>query len=87
MSEITLTQTCSACPEQYDAYKDGQVVGYLRLRHGYFFVQCPWVGGECVYQTETKGDGIFESEEREVHLKAAIEAIEKWLLTHNAESN
>jgi len=87
MSEITLTQTCGACPEQYDAYKDGKVVGYLRLRHGFFYAECPWSGGEQVYYANTKGDGIFDPDEREMELKAAIAAIEKWLETHDASAN
>jgi len=31
-----LVLTCGACPEQYDVFKNGQQVGYLRLRHGFF---------------------------------------------------
>ena len=69
--KIELVQTCGACPEQYDAFIDGKQVGYLRLRHGYFTVQYPNVGGELVYEAETKGDGLFEDDEREGHLIAA----------------
>jgi hypothetical protein len=76
MSEIKLIQTCGACPEQYDALIDGEVVGYLRLRHGYFTVECPDVGGESVYEAETEGDGLFEGHEREKHLDAAKAAIQ-----------
>lgn len=37
--DIELRQTCAACPEQYDAYLNGELVGYLRLRHGHFRVR------------------------------------------------
>lgn len=73
--KIELVQTCGACPEQYDAFIDGELVGYLRLRHGYFTVQYPNVSGELVYSAEPKGDGIFEYEEREGYLAAARLAI------------
>lgn len=73
--KIELVQTCGACPEQYDAFIDGELVGYLRLRHGYFTVQYPNVSGELVYSAEPKGDGLFEYDEREGYLAAARLAI------------
>lgn len=63
--------TCEACPEQYDAYIDGKQVAYLRLRHGYFYVTYPDVGGEVIYSANTMGDGMFDDSEREGHLVAA----------------
>lgn len=75
---LIVIQTCGACPEQYDVFKDGKQVGYLRLRHGYFRVNYPNPGGEIIYEAEPKGDGIFESEkERDFYLDAATKAISK----------
>lgn len=31
IGNFTLEQTCGACPEQYDVFKDGEPVAYLRL--------------------------------------------------------
>ena len=32
---LRFLQTCIACPEQYDVFvEDGELVGYVRLRHG-----------------------------------------------------
>lgn len=67
-----LRQTCGACPEQYDVYKDGKEVAYLRLRHGHFSAS---MDGEVVYAASPKGDGIFDSEEREHYLTEAIKAV------------
>lgn len=76
---IQLKMTCGACPEQYDAYDGrGRQVGYLRLRHGHFTVECPDVGGEMVLEGDTKGDGLFAPEERERWLDKAIDAIKEW---------
>jgi len=72
-----LLMTCGACPEQYDVYRNGKIVGYLRLRHGYFTASYPECGGEIVYATGTIGDGIFVESERYKHLKKAIKAINK----------
>lgn len=73
--EIRLERTCYACPEQYDAYdKYGNEIAYLRLRWGYFRVECPF-GGEIVYSAETEGDGMFEDGERDYYLDKAKEAI------------
>lgn len=77
---IRLEKTCSACPEQYDAYVGDQQVGYLRLRHGYFRVDYLYCGGELLYDTYTKGDGMFMDDEREYHLNKAIEVIKEKLL-------
>lgn len=36
---LKFVKTCSACPEQYDVFdSDGNEVGYVRLRHGFFRV-------------------------------------------------
>jgi hypothetical protein len=76
---IRLVLTCGACPEQYDAFDGDKKVGYLRLRHGYFRVDCPNCGGTTVYEATPKGDGMFEPEERDYYLRFAVDAIEKWI--------
>jgi len=75
---LRLVCTCSACPEQYDVFdKNNDQVGYLRLRHGYFRADVPDCGGETVYESETKGDGIFDDDERLFELTKAVKAIKK----------
>ena len=69
---IDLKQTCSVSPEQYDAYIDGEKIGYLRLRHGYFSVEYK---GELVYEGFPYGDGCFEDEEQEEYLDNAKKAL------------
>jgi hypothetical protein len=70
--KLKLLQTCSSSPEQYDAYLGDELVGYLRLRHGYFRAECH---GKVVYDSYPKGDGIFEDDEREQELNNACKAI------------
>jgi hypothetical protein len=72
-----LKMTCNACPEQYDVHLDGEQVGYLRLRHGVFTAETPDCGGKLVYRGDPKGDGMFEGDERELYLRAAVAAIDK----------
>lgn len=79
MSKIVLKLTCGACPEQYDAFLDGKQVGYLRLRHGEFRVDYPECGGETIYRASPKGDGAFDSDERDYYLRFAVDAILKVL--------
>jgi hypothetical protein len=69
--------TCNACPEEYEAFKEGKQVGYLRLRHGHFTVQCPLEGNELVYEAHPEDDGM--SEERQKYLEEAAKAISAWL--------
>lgn len=83
---IKLVQTCGACPEQYDAFIAGELVGYLRLRHGTFYVECPVTGGEEVYRARTNGDGCFDCDERDYHLSAAALAIKNWYSRRHGKS-
>lgn len=73
--DIRLEQTCSACPEQYEAFIGDEQVGYLRLRHGHFRVDVPDCGGETIYEADPDGDGSFTDEERDGYLAKAKEAI------------
>lgn len=80
---VYLKKTCSAYPEQYDAFAavsgDMVQVGYLRLRHGEFTVWCPDPAGEEIYySTQMNGDGEFEDDERELFLKEACEKVSAW---------
>lgn len=77
LDSIRLECTCHACPEQYNAYKGDEYVGYLRLRHGFFYTDDK--DGNTIYEANTIGDGIFDSEERELHLNNAKRAIIKSL--------
>lgn len=81
---IRLVETCSACPEQYDAFlgSSQRLVGYLRLRHGYFSVTCPNAEGELVYEAEPQGDGMFDDDERNYYLQTATAAIRAWVRSH-----
>jgi hypothetical protein len=73
---VELRLTCGACPEQYDAFKDGVQIGYLRLRHGYFYASVPDAGGKTVYESHhVEGDGIFEDDERRKFLTAAVRSL------------
>lgn len=67
--------TCSACPEQYEVFKDGEQVAYLRLRHGHFTVDYPNVSGEEIFSAEPNGDGCFDDNERLTYLTMAKRAI------------
>jgi hypothetical protein len=74
----TLKQTSIACPEQYDVFDSaGNQAGYLRLRHGYFRADYPEHGGDTVYEANTKGDGLFDDDERMPELTKAIYALDK----------
>jgi hypothetical protein len=72
---IKLVMTCGACPEQYDAYRNGEQVGYLRLRHGHFRVNCPDSRGIEMFAASPRGDGIFTDDERDGFLREAVSAI------------
>lgn len=70
--------TCPACPEQYDVFKGGSKIGYLRLRHGWFRADAPTCGGKIVYESHTKGDGMFDDAERIPEITKALAAITEY---------
>lgn len=74
-------KTCDAFPEQYDVMnRDGELVGYVRLRHGVIECKYPDVDGEYIYYkgVEDAFAGFFEDDdERMYHLKAIAEEIYK----------
>jgi len=72
---IRLEMLCEACPESYDAFFGDRRVGYLRLRHGRFTVECPDSGGKVVLTASPEGDGLFDPDEREKYLSMARTAI------------
>lgn len=57
MEKLRLVLTCHACPEQYDVYLGDKLIGYMRLRHGYFRAEYPV--GNVVYTASPRGDGLF----------------------------
>lgn len=74
MIEVELHQTCSASPEQYDMYVNGENIGYFRTRHGYFTVEY-LLNGTQVFESDIKGDSGFDSEERDFFLEEGIKAV------------
>ena len=69
-------KTSEAFPEQYEAFDEsGNQVGYLRLRHSWFRVDYPKNGGATIYEAHSKGDGIFEDDERGFFLQEAYNSI------------
>ena len=75
--KIILIQTCSICPEQYDAMYNDVKIGYLRLRNGHFTVDHVNPQGWChqVLSSYPDGDGCFEDIERDFFLEQAVRAI------------
>ena len=87
-SDIVLVKTCDMCPEQYDAMCNGELVGYLRLRHSGFSVECPYCGGEEVYYADVDDSGwtgSFADIERDSYLNIAKNKIAEWINRRNAE--
>lgn len=73
-------QTCVAFPEQYDVFDENDnQVGYVRLRWGNLYAQCPDVDGVTVYSVDLDHElGSFSSnEERMQYLNVIAEAISK----------
>lgn len=83
-ARVRLVETCPACPEQYDAFLDDELVGYLRLRWGRFSVCCPDVAGDevmCAEWSPTPYKGRFaDDHERQSWLRSARLVIAAWLL-------
>lgn len=83
---LEIKNTSGACPEQYDVFKDGKQVGYLRLRWGGFRVDYPDAGGETIYEADPIGDGVFDEHERLIYLTKAMRSILKRLEDERIDS-
>lgn len=78
---LNFVMTCGACPEQYDVFKGEDQVGYIRLRHGVFRVDCPECSGATVFEHVFDDMlGSFDgAEQKEEYLTIAAKEINKWL--------
>ena len=56
INDLDFKQTCGACPEQYDVFKDEKQVGYVRLRWGNLSCCYPDHEGDEIY-AESFDDG------------------------------
>ena len=83
----TLKRTCYACPEQYDVFdQSGNMVAYIRLRHGSLRVDVPDCGGETIYRASPIGDGILDDSERYKYLNKCVKEIIKFYMNGPWES-
>ena len=82
-ADIRLVCTCESFPEQYNAYYGPHLVGYLRLRAGWFAVRCPGFMSPAVYEVRDAGLGGHFPDEvtRRTHLEQAKRAIAEWIKT------
>lgn len=76
LNGYTFDLTCGACPEQYDVYKDGEQVAYVRLRWGTLRVDVPDTGGTEIYSHEFEDEykGCFDSDEERNYFLEEIAA-------------
>lgn len=73
--------TCSACPEQYDVFRDGEQIAYVRKRWGNLAVN-PVKNGKIIFGTviysETEGDAYAGTIDNiDETIDNIIEAIER----------
>lgn len=66
---LEFKEITSACPEQYDIYKDNEIVGSVRLRWGKLTAYFPEIDGELVYshQFSDNYQGCFSCDEDRKH--------------------
>ena len=89
---LTFECTCPSVPEQYDVKdKNGNQVGFVHLRWGYLYAQCPGInitdGNEEVVFDETFNDGwkgaFSDYKERDDYLEMIADEINRWIETHD----
>jgi len=56
------------------------MIGYLRLRYGFFRADLYDCGGKTVYRALPEGDGCFTPEERNDYLSKAVDALQQALI-------
>lgn len=69
--------TCMSFPEEYDVFKDGKKVGYLRLNTCFTVYYPDEEAEDSIYDASPMGCGCFTDEERMPFLQIAINYIDK----------
>lgn len=89
IQKLNFVETCGACPEQYDVFKGGRQVGYVRLRWGTVTCDFPDCRGDTIYSHSFENDGwkgCFDGpEERETYLNRIATAIHDALAQEKQE--
>lgn len=75
MKEFILKQTCGACPEAYNVYRNGKYVGRFRIRYGGFTAHNDVPDSDPVYERNDVGDGMLDWDKRDEVLTAACKAL------------
>ncbi len=81
LEDLKFKRITQMCPEQYDVFKNGKQVAYIRLRWGHFTVEAPDVYGKLVFEKQFKDHlkGAFAINERIKYLRLAAKKIKKKL--------
>lgn len=74
--DYRFVQTCGACPEQYDVFKNDVQVAYLRVRHGGFRADLRNSRGPTVFRCDVDGDGEFDEGEFDLYVPMAMQLVE-----------
>lgn len=77
LNEFNVSMSCAGCPEQYEVYRKGQQLLYIRLRYGRLTVWYPDESGEVIFQHRFSDNykGVFESiEERNMYFNEIYDA-------------
>lgn len=88
IKKLNFIRTCDSCPEQYDVFKDGRQVGYVRLRWGTVTCDFPDCGCDTIYSHDFVNGwkGNFDSsEERAKYLNRIATAIHAALAQEKQE--
>lgn len=77
LNEFDVSMLCGGCPEQYEIYRKGKQVLYVRLRYGGLSAWYPDESGESIYQHRFSDNykGVFvDSEERNRYFNEIYDA-------------
>ena len=87
IQKLEFRETCSSCPEQYDVFKGGRQVGYVRLRWGTVTCAYPDCRGDTIY-SHSFDDGckgnFADDAEREKYLDEIATMLKARLLIEKA---
>ena len=75
MKYLKWYKTCEQYPEQYDIKLGGELVGHVRIRHGYATLYSEPCGEEYYDTTDFEGDGSFYNNKERSAFKAKCNKI------------
>ncbi len=79
IAEFDFVEICSDCPQDYNIYRNGELVGYAQTCYGYFFTVCTKDEIRVYENGDIDGYDALSMDERDAELTKAVNCLREHL--------